>query len=710
MRYYIGADTGGTFTDLVILDEAGRLYFDKAFSTPAAPDQGVLAALENCAGLLKKDLHELLQDAERFSHGTTVGTNALIQRRGAKVGLIMTKGFEDTILITRGPMGKNLGIPPSQAMDFIHNERPEALVPKMLIRSVTERVAVDGAIIAPLLEDDVRQALKDLLGAGVESIAVCLLWSFRNDVHEKKIKAIIHDVDGKVSVNLSSDVSPVLGEFERAVTTVVNAYVGPVIVRYLTRLQAALAGKGLRRPVQALKCSGGLTLPQHLEKEAVSIVNSGPVGGLVAAQYLGESLGYRNIITTDMGGTSFDVGVIHKGELEEERLPFLSQGIPVQVPAVKVVAIGAGGGSIAWTDGRRLLVGPRSAGADPGPACYDQGGSEPTVTDALVVLGLVDPNYFFGGRKQLVKARAERAIQEKIGLALGLELREAAAGIYEIVTAKMADLIRKVTVESGYDPREFILFAYGGAAGAHAALYGSALGVKEVIVPHTAAVFSALGTALSDVKYSYTRSEPLIVEATPAFLARFREVFRELDDKSLEDMKASGFSSGEVVLNRKLDVRYEGQMNEITVPWDRDNLDGDGIAALRSVFERTYETRFGEGTTRSESPLEIMSFRVEALKITEKPELRPCAEEGHDPGRAAKGAREVYLRQFGSFAAAAYEYDRLAPGNRVVGPAIVERRDTTVFVPPDHIAVIDGYWNIRIQIGGESYESGPNNV
>src|SRR5574341_999846 len=501
MAYFLGVDTGGTFTDVVILDGAGNLSFDKAFSTPHRPALGVIAALQNAVRWLPRELPAVLEETERFAHGTTAATNALIQRKGARVGLVMTKGFEDTLLLGRGPMLRNLGIPPSQAMDFIHTERPDPLVPKRLTRGIAERIAVDGQVLVPLQEADVHAALDYFKAQGVESVAVCLLWSFKDPSHEERVKTILGQLAPDLMVTLSSEVSPFLGEFERATTTVVNAYVGPVLVRYIRDLQAELEARGLARPVQLMKCSGGVTLPERIDREAVALLNSGPAGGLVAARHLGRVLGHDNVITTDMGGTSFDVGVIYRGEIEQERTPFVDQGIPLQVPAAKLVTIGAGGGSIAWTDGRRLMVGPQSAGAVPGPACYDQGGTEPTVTDALVVLGLLDPDYFFGGRKRLHRGRAEQAIGDRIAGPLGFDVREAAAGIYEVVTAKMSDLIRKVTVESGLDPREFVLFAYGGASPAHAALYGDGVGAREVIVPHAAPVFSALGVALADLLY-----------------------------------------------------------------------------------------------------------------------------------------------------------------------------------------------------------------
>jgi N-methylhydantoinase A len=351
-------------------------------------------------------------------------------------------------------------------MDFLHTEPPVRLVPRTLVRGLRERITVSGEVLMSLDEDKAASAIAALLDAGVESLAVCLLWSFRHPAHEQLVRRIAGRVAPGLPISLSCEVAPRLGEFERATTTVVNAYVGPAMERYISALQADLASLGLANPVQVMKSSGGVTLPGDVARQAVAIVNSGPIGGLVAARHLGTALGLDNVITADMGGTSFDVGLIVRGGFEEDPAPFIDQGLPVLVPSIKLVTIGAGGGSIASTDGTRLRVGPDSAGAEPGPACYGRGGTASTVTDALVAMGIIDGENFFGGRFRLDGDLARHAIETDIAGPLGLSVMDAAAGIVELVNARMADLIRKVTVESGNDPREFCLFAYGGAGGA----------------------------------------------------------------------------------------------------------------------------------------------------------------------------------------------------------------------------------------------------
>jgi len=693
---YLGVDTGGTFTDLVEIDSAGRLRFEKAFSTPQAPEQGILDVLATLAEAAGLDVRRLLGETERFAHGTTISTNALIQRRGARVGLIATRGFEDTLIIGRGPVGRAGGLPQSKAMDFLHTEPPPPLVPKAFIRGVSERVVTDGTVLVHLNEEETRTAIESLIAAGVESLAVCLLWSFRNPAHEQRVREIAREIAPDLPVSLSCEIAPRMGEFERTVTTVVNAFIGPVTERYISGLQKKLGQLGLMRPVQVMKSSGGVMLPEAVAHQVVSVVNSGPIGGLVAARHVGELLGYGKIITADMGGTSFDVGLIVDGVFEEESTPFLDQGLPVHVPTIKVVTIGAGGGSIAWTDGYRLQVGPQSAGAEPGPACYGRGGEEPTVADALVVLGIIDPENFFGGRYALDREKARIAIEKRIATPLGLNTLEAAAGIYEVVTAKMADLIRKVTVESGHDPREFCLLSYGGAGGAHCASFATQLGIKRVIVPYAASVFSALGVVLSDIAYRHVRSAPVLLDDA-ATVQTINNVFAELAERALADLRASRLDPAAAAMRYGLDMRYVGQMNEVPLAWPRGRLDATDIPALRGAFEALYEQRYGAGTFRRETPLEIISFRAEAVKPTDKPKFAPLFE-GRGGTSGVKGQRQVYMRGCGQIDASIHAYDDLAPGVPLAGPAIIERESTTVWLPPGAYATLDVYGNLAIDL------------
>lgn len=697
---FLGVDTGGTFTDLVEIDGAGKISFDKAFSTPKNPEQGVLDALDQLARNENTSLEEILRDTARFAHGTTVSTNALIQRRGARVGLLLTHGFEDTLYIGRGPVGRTGGLPLSEALDFLHTPVPVPLVPKELTRPLRERVTVSGEVLRALDEDEVRARLGELVEAGAESIAVCLLWSFRNPAHEQIVKRIAAEVAPGMPVSLSSEIAPRIGEFERCVTTVVNAFIGPITGRYIHALQDRLAGKGLSHPLQVMKSSGGVTMPERVANEAVSIVNSGPIGGLIAARQIGKMLGYDNIITADMGGTSFDVGIVAGGVMEEQQTPFLDQGLPVHVPAIKVVTIGAGGGSIAWTDGHRLHVGPQSAGADPGPVAYGRGGTQPTVTDALVVLGIINPENFFGGRHALDAEGAARAIEEQVAKPLGLSTIEAAAGIFEVVTAKMADLIRKATIESGNDPKQFCLLSYGGAGGAHCAAFSAQLGIAKVVIPYAAPVFSALGCAFSDVLCTHTKSAPMLLSGDPQTLENVNAIFRDLSERAIADMKTAGFARDELDVRYKVDLRYAGQMNEVSLVLPNEPFTAQSADTLRAGFEALYAQKYGAGTTHGKSALELISFRAEAIKETPKPDIAPVIETPAGSGtQTPSGRRKIYQHSKGWLDADIYTFETLAPDHAYMGPAIIERQNTTVFLPDGASATLDIYGNLSIEPG-----------
>ena len=700
---YLGVDTGGTFTDLVQIDDNGRITFEKAFSTPSHPENGVLDVLAQLALNQGESLRESLQATGRFVHGTTASTNALIQRKGAKVGLLVTHGFEDTLYIARGPVGRTGGLPLSQALDFLHTPVPEPLVPKHLTEGLRERVTVTREVLAPLRAEEVRAAIQRLIDRGTDSLAVCLLWSFRYPAHEQLVKRIAAEMAPHLPVSLSSDIAPRMGEFERLVTTVVNAFIGPTTERYISSLQRRLAENGLAPVVQVMKSSGGVTMPERVATEAVSIINSGPIGGLIAARHVGKLLGFDNIITADMGGTSFDVGLITGGVFEEQRTPFIDQGLPVLVPAIKVVTIGAGGGSIAWTDGYRLHVGPQSAGSDPGPVAYGRGGTQPTVTDALVVLGIIDPLTFFGGRYKLDKNAALAAIETSIAKPLGLSAIEAAAGIYEVITAKMGDLIRKATVESGNDPKDFCLLAYGGAGGAHCAAFSGQLGIRKVVIPYAAPVFSAFGCAFSDVLCSHSKSEPVRLDDTPQTLALIADTFAELEARVVADMQIAGFAAEELIVRYKIDLRYEGQMNEVSLDWESGRLAAAEVEALRGAFERLYQQKFGAGTTHKKSALELISFRAEAVKEIPKPVIAPVFSASTEHKAEALrpiAKRRVYQHGRGWLEADIYDFDRLAPGHAYRGPAVIERQSTTVWLPPGSAAVLDVYGNIAIEPEG----------
>ena len=688
----IGVDTGGTFTDLVLIDADGIVRTEKSFSTPQSRERGVFDVLERAARTLNTSVSDILSHTDIFAHGTTASTNALIERRGARVGVLFTAGFEDTLGIARGPIGRVGGLPQSQAMDFIHTEPPAPLVPPDMVRGVVQRIGSDGRIVKPLNESALRRSIEDLITRGTESLAVCLLWAFRNPAHEKRVASICEEVAPSIPVSLSHQIAPKMGEFERAVTTVINAYIGPLTQKYISDLDRGLATNGLSKPIQVITSTGGASRAADVGQQAVSVVNSGPVGGLVAARFLGDQLGHGKIITADMGGTSFDVGLIDGDTLEEDPRPFLDQGLPVTLPAVKLVTIGAGGGSIAWTDGYRLHVGPQSAGADPGPAAYGRGGTEPTVTDALVVCGIVDPENFFGGAYKLDRDLSERAIADRVAKPLNLELAEAAAGILEIVNARMANLIRKVSIESGHDPGGFVLYAYGGATGAHCAEFAQHLGIGNLILPYAGPVFSALGVAIADIAYRHTRSEPMLIAEDR--IEVINRNFSDLRAAAVEDMNAAGIDPKTCAFRHRIEMRYSGQMNEITIDWPSDNFDTNDIDVLRNLFETYYQKRFGAGTIRAQTPLELISFRVDATHPTRRPALAALDQTAITS--SVSKTRPVYLRGTGYIDADIIDFRVLKSDTTYGGPAVIERDTTTIWLPPGATATIDTFGNLAI--------------
>ena len=693
----LGVDTGGTFTDIVQIDAAGAVTVDKAFSTPASPEDGAIESLASLARNAGRPVRGVLEETARFAHGTTVSTNALIQRSGARVGLIATRGFEDTLVIGRGPIGRVGGLPHAKAMDFLHTEPPPALVSRRLVRGIAGRVTASGEVLAPVDRDEAASAVRELVEAGAESLAVCLLWSFLRPDQEEAVRAVAADIAPGLPIFLSCQIAPRIGEYERMVTTAVAAHVGPATTRYIARLQDRLAQDGLRHPIQIMTASGGTALPEGAAREAVAVVNSGPVGGLVAARHLGRALGIDNAITADMGGTSFDVGVIAGGAIERTSTPFLGQGLPVLTRSVRIDTLGAGGGSIAVSDGFRLRVGPESAGADPGPASYGRGGESPTVTDALVVLGIVNPERFFGGRYRLDPGRAAAAIERRVARPLGLGVADAAAGIVEVVNGRMADLIRKVTVETGRDPRQFALFAYGGACGAHCADLAMRLGIARVIVPYGAAVFSALGIALSDIVYAHTLSAPVGLDDEDAARGVAQQAMTVLAGRAEADLAASGLAIEDAAIRYGVEMRYRGQMNEISLDLP-DGAAGAGLAErLRHAFQTLYAERYGASAVRPAAGLEIVSFGIEATVGADPPPVAQRAVAAAGPGSV--GRRGVHRRSAEPLEAEIHDFATLRTGAVVAGPAVIERDMTTIWIPPSALARLDRLGNIEIRPG-----------
>jgi N-methylhydantoinase A len=691
----IAVDSGGTFTDCVVLDADGNVTTAKAPSTPSDFAAGVVASVTRAAEIIGAPFADLLAGTKPFCHGTTVATNALLTRTGSRVGLVTTKGHEDALIIGR-TIQKVAGLADTELTNLARLEKAVPIVPRPLIKGVTERVDSHGIVVVALDENEARAAAAALVDAGVEAIAVCFLWSFLDPTHEQAVQRLISDEFPEVFVTASHEVAPVIKEYERGATTVLNAYLSKKTHTYIGSLQGKLAAGGLAHDPVIMQSTGGVTSAEASKRHAVSLLGSGPAGGVLGAAALGRLIGVPNIVTTDVGGTSFDVGLVVDGEPLIIGTPVFDKYHTV-LPIIDVASIGAGGGSIAWIEpGTGLLkVGPNSAGASPGPVCYGAGGTEPTVTDANLVLGRIDPDYFLGGTRPLHRDLAEEAIRRRIAEPMGISVAEASAGIVDILDARMADLVRAKTIGRGYDPSEFALFAFGGAGPLHVGAYAADVGAKLVIVPAHSSVFSALGIAGSDLVHVRQLSDPM---TAPFDARRLNELYHRLEEQVRADLAASGVPTDDITFGRELEMRYRGQVHEVRVPVPTTELDDGDVAGVVEEFVRRYDRRFGRGAAFDRAGMEARTLLVRGVGRVVKPQLRPGALEPEDPSAARIGTRQVYFGQLEGYTdVAIYRREQLRPGNRVVGPAIVEAADTTIVIHPLQSARVDEWGNVLFE-------------
>lgn len=696
MGYTIGIDTGGTFTDCVVVDEAGHLTIGKALSTPKDFSLGVIDSLRDAATTLGFTVEKLLQNTDIFGHATTVATNMLLTHTGVKTGLITTKGFEDTLSIGRVHQ-KVAGLKESEITYVVKLDKATPLVNKQSIRGVTERVDYQGKVLVPLDRHEVEAAIESLCLAGVEAIAICLLWSFMNSRHEQEIKEIVRQSHPQLFVTASSDLSPRMGEYERMATTVINAYLGPVSYRYFRALNERLQKLGLKSSLLMMQCSGGVLPVEELAEKIVYTLGSGPVAGVSGARFLGEVLGYKNILCTDVGGTSFDVGLVAQGEFEYSRESIIEK-YHTQVPSVDVASIGTGGGSIAWIEPVTgvLRVGPQSAGSEPGPACYNRGGEQPTLTDASLILGYINPEYFLGGKMRLNAKRAFDIMEEKVARPLNRDVYQAAAGIFKIATSQLADLVRKVSIERGYDPREFVMLVYGGAGPQYASVYGADIGVKSIIIPPLAAAFSAFGVAASRVSAFYSQSLPMTIPVAPQ---RLKEIYQGLENRAGQELTRAGLRREDISLLRFVDMRYRRQVHVVRVPLPEKALNEKAMEEIVTRFEKRYEELYGKGSGFRQGGIEMVNYIVMGMGGVKFPALKKYSVGLMNPESACKGQRRAYFEKHGGFVDTnLYEMDELNPGNVITGEAIIEAPTTIIVIQPGQVARVDEYKNVIIEM------------
>jgi N-methylhydantoinase A len=697
MSIVIGVDVGGTFTDAVAADEQGRIVGNKTPSTPPDYSQGVLVALEGLANELRLSIEEVLSRTAYVSHGTTSSLNALVMGKVAPVGFITTKGHRDSIYIMNVE-GRYLGKSSDEIQAIMHHRKPAPLVPRRRAKEVAERIDFQGKVVVPLNEDEARQAIQELLDEDVTAIAVSLLWSFRNPQHEHQIRTLIHEVAPDMYVSLSSELSPRIREFARNSTTIMSTQIGPGLRDYLLPLEKELKSRSLGGPLLVMQSSGGTITAREAPESAITTVGSVLTGGVVGAVHLGKQLGHRNIITTDVGGTTFLAGLIVDGEPLAATTSIINQHT-INVPALQVTAIGSGGGAIAWIDpGGNLRIGPQSAQAVPGPACYGQGGGEPTNTDANLVLGILSERGLLGGKKPLSRELAAIALSERVGKPLEMSAEEAAAAIYAVQNAQTADLLRKVVIDAGHDPRDFVVYAFGGAGPAHCAAYSRELGVNEVIVPlgPVASAFSAFGLAAATISVSAEISDPAFFPVTPE---RMQANFDQLEAQVRQRLQQQNLEFERIELKREVDMRYTMQLAEVPATVPGGQIDEATVHAAGADFEARYAQRYGKGSGFREAGLQVITYRVRGNGILPfSPSLPHIPKaNGQKASEAISGSRAVCLDfRAGFVETPIYDYQKLRAGHVIEGPAIVEVPTTTVVIPPETEGRVDQLGNLVI--------------
>jgi N-methylhydantoinase A len=691
VEYVIGIDTGGTFTDVVVIDGQGEVVSTKASTTPHDLSEGLMAALGQAAEALGHDLDAFLTATRVLRFSGTTATNALLVRAGETAGMLTTAGFEDTLHIARA-VSAWAGMSEQQLRRVFHQHKPEPLIERALIHGVTERIDSDGVVVVRLDAQDVRRGVRALLDGGAKSIAICFMWSVRNAEHELEAARIVRELAPGVPVHCSHAVAPSVGEYERFVTTAVDAYVSPVLSRFLDSFQAQLAAHGFGGQLLIAQADGGCLYPQ--DARPVSTLHSGPAAGVIASSFEGAKIGRRSIVTTDVGGTSFDVGLVADGEWTYAREPELGR-FHLSVPMIEVASVGAGGGSVAWVDEVGVLhVGPKSAGAMPGPACYGRGGTEPTVTDADLLLGYLDPDSKLGGRVALSRKLAEQAVAP-LADRLGLDIVETAAGIFQIANSHMGDLLTRQIVARGHDPRDFVIFAYGGAGPMHCAFYAAECGIGEVIVPSRAGTFSALGVATAPLLHS-ARSATFV--PMPMDAARFTQELRELDAKVVGALDRDRVPDEHREVTYLLEMRYGAQVHTVRIAIPRlDSYDDRALVDACALFDATYDRLYGAGSGYPDAGRFLTTFIVEGRGNLPVPTAPTAATKTAGTGaeHALVGERDAYF-DAGFVPTRVYRYEQLEPGDRVEGPCIVEAEQSTAVIPPGATAAVDEQHNLRI--------------
>lgn len=679
-QYRLGVDAGGTFTDFILAEREGDI---RLFKAPSTPQDGTLAIRNGLAQIseaLGRPIEDIVRNCDLCINGTTVALNALIEMKGVKTGMLCTDGHEDSIEIRLGHKEEGYRYDP---------DYPPApmITPRHLRRPIRERVLSDGSVRTTLNEDDVRAACEYFRQEGVESVAISFLWAVSNPAHEQRAAEIVREMLPDAFVCMGSEVFPQVREYTRTSTTAVNAYLSPVMARYVERIDEFFKTLGAERPVRYFQSNGGLATGEHMRSRAVNAINSGPASAPQAGLFAAAPFGIDNIITVDMGGTSFDITLTHAGQTNLNRnIDFLRHRIGV--PMIQVETLGAGGGSIASVSPYGMLdVGPESAGASPGPACYGKGGERPTVTDSNLVLGYLQPGALLGGSIRLDLDRARRAVETHVAKPLGISIEQAAWGIHAIVNTNMVNGIRRVSVERGYDPRDFALICAGGASGVHIAALGTEMGSDTILIPKVASGLCAFGQTISNVKHNYLASHPMHLD-DKANLDELEQLYQNMEAQGRDNLKNDGFSDADIEIRRSLEMRYVGQIHECTVEIGYQAVSAKTIGGIIDAFHKRHEDLYTY--SERDSAVEVVNLESMVIGKVAPPAVRQAQVNAADAGHACTGSRTVLFdERCEPIETPVYAGDQMKIGNRIEGPAVLEEATTSVLVRPGWSVVLE---------------------
>ncbi len=686
MGYMIGVDVGGTFTDFSVFNlETGELFHYKDSSTPGDPSRAIVKGVKDVLEIKKAQARDVVY----LAHGTTVGTNALIEKKGARVGLITTEGFKDLM---------EIGNQKRPSLYDLQAQKPVPLIPSGCNIGVRERIRYDGSVYTPLDEENVRQAVRQLKQYGVQAIAVCTLFSFINPAHENRIKEIIAEEYPEVYTTISSELAPEFREYSRMSTTVLNSYLGPVMKKYVNNFQTSVREMGIQAEPYITQSNGSIISIKETIDCPIKCAVSGPSAGVVAASFIGRQCNADKIITFDMGGTSADISLIENftPQVSNEREV---EGYPARIPMINIITIGAGGGSIAQIDeGGALKVGPKSAGAVPGPACYGRGGTQPVVTDANIVLGKLNQKRILGGRMEVYLDLAHEALDRCICEKSGLSRAQAANGIITVVNSNMVRAVRSVSVEKGYDVREFSLMAFGGAGPLHACEVAKELGIRQVIIPPHPGTLCSLGLLLADTKFDMSRT--LILEGKVENLPKFNEQFADMIHQGSEALDREGVTKERRCFEFAVDMRYQRQNFEISIPVPTGEMTEQDLRRAIADFHAEHKRSYGY--CNEQAPVQFVSYRASAIGIIDKPEMTEQPLCPAAPAPVPLETRSVLFQGESEYRPTpVYRRESFIPGQSIAGPCICEQMDTTLVVPESWIIHVDGYGNLKID-----YEEG----